>query len=201
MYLLAGDIAATSMHWRKADWHMLKKLLPAIFIGVGLGVIILQGISNAILGTIIGALIVVLVAMKPFRERITGWAMRHIRWVRFTSGMLAGFTTTVGNVAGTVLSLYFMLLKVDKYTFVGTAAFFFLIVNLSKLPLYGMIGIFKTYYINTYLLTVPLVFVGAFAGKQFLEWVPQQAFNRIILITTGLAGFWLFIHWGFKALI
>lgn len=197
LYLLAGDVMATTLHWRKADWPMLRKLLPTIFIGLGLGIVVLQFISDAILGTMIGLLIIILVCMEPFRERITQWAMERIHIIRGISGILAGFTTTVGNVAGPVLSLYFLLLKVDKYTFVGTAAFFFLIVNLSKLPLYGMIGIFKTYYLSSYLVTVPFVFLGALLGKRFLEWIPQKQFNQIILIVTGLAGLWLFVRYSF----
>jgi uncharacterized protein len=195
LYLLAGDFMASAMHWRKANLPVLRKLLPAIFIGISLGIMTLTRVSNDFLGAIIGIMIVLMVGMEPFRPRVTAWATSHVRFVRTGSGMLAGFTTTVGNAAGPILSLYFLLLKIDKYGFVGTAALFFLIVNLTKLPLYGAIGIFKTYYLWSYLLTVPLVFVGALVGKHFLDWIPQKHFNQVILTATGLAGAWLVIRY------
>ncbi len=197
LYLLAGDFIAVSMHWRKANWPVLRKLLPAIFVGIAIGILTLRVISNNALGAVIGLLIVVMVSMEPFRPHITSWAMRYIRFVRVGSGMMAGFTTTVGNAAGPILSLYFLLLKIDKYGFVGTAALFFLIVNLTKLPLYASIDIFKGYYLWSYLITVPFVFVGAVFGKRFLEWIPQQRFNQVILLATGLAGAWLFVQYMF----
>ncbi len=194
LYLLAGDVMATLMHWRKASFPVLRKLLPAIFIGMAIGGLVLTQVSNQLLGAVIGVMIVLMVSMEPLRPRITNWAMRHSTFVRTGSGMLAGFTTTVGNAAGPILSLYFLLLKIDKYGFVGTAALFFLIVNITKLPLYGALGIFQEYYLWSYLVTVPWVFVGALFGRRFLEWIPQKYFNQLILSMTGLAGIWLIIR-------
>jgi uncharacterized membrane protein YfcA len=191
LYLLAGDVVAVSMHWRKANWGVLRKLLPAIFVGIAVGGLTLTQVSNNVLGVIIGAMIVLMVGMEPFRPRVTDWANRHVRFVRTGSGVLAGFTTTVGNAAGPILSLYFLLLKIDKHGFVGTAALFFLIVNVTKLPLYGVMDIFKSYYLASYLLTIPLVVLGAVAGRRFLEWIPQRYFNQVILSATGLSGVWL----------
>ncbi len=195
LYLLAGDIIAVFLHWRKADLPVLRKLLPAIFVGMALGILVLTQISNNYLGALIGMLILGMVFMEPFRPRITQWAERNSRFVRNGSGMLAGFTTTVGNAAGPILALYFLLLKIDKYGFVGTAAVFFLVVNVTKLPLYWSIDIFKTYYLWSYLLTVPMVAVGALFGKRFLEWIPQQRFNQLILLVTGLSGIWLIVRY------
>lgn len=191
LYLLAGDLVASFMHWRKANLPVLIQLLPAIFFGIGLGALTLTQVSNDLLGALIGVLIVLMVGMEPFRPRVSEWAMRNIYFVRSGSGVLAGFSTTVGNAAGPILSLYFLLLKIDKYGFVGTAALFFLIVNVTKLPLYGALGMFKTYYLWSYMVTVPFVIVGALFGRRFIEWIPQQYFNRVVLSITGLSGIWL----------
>jgi uncharacterized membrane protein YfcA len=191
LYLLAGDLVASFMHWRKANLPLLIQLLPAIFFGIGLGALTLTQVSNDLLGALIGVLIVLMVGMEPFRPRVSEWSMRNIYFVRSGSGVLAGFSTTVGNAAGPILSLYFLLLKIDKYGFVGTAALFFLIVNVTKLPLYGALGMFKTYYLWSYMVTVPFVIVGALLGRRFIEWIPQQYFNRVVLSITGLSGIWL----------
>ena len=195
MYLFVGDLIAVSLHARNANWSILRRLLPTILLGIVVGIGTVNMMSSDHLGGIIGLLIIGIVAMEPFRPKVTAWAERHSRFVRHSSGTLAGFTTTVGNVAGPILTLYFLLLKVDKYSFVGTAALFFFIVNIIKLPLYASIGVFKSYYVWSYLLTVPLVFVGAIAGRRFLEWIPQKQFNQVVLTLTGIAGAWLFLRY------
>ncbi len=195
LYFIAGDLSAVAMHWRTTNWSIIKRLLPSVFLGIAIGALTLSWISDYILGAVIGLLIITLVIMEPFRDKIAQWAMRNASVVRSTFGISAGFTTTVGNAAGPIITIYFLLLKMDKYSFVGTAAFFFLIVNLTKLPFYGAIDIFKGYYMWSYLLTVPFVFVGAFIGKRFLHWVPQERFNQVVLLATALAGIWLLVRY------
>ncbi len=194
LYLLTGDLVAVSLYWRQAHWQELKKMLPTILTGIAIGAGILFFLDNETLGPVIGGLILVLVGLEPFRPKITQWALSHPGKVRGTSGVLAGITTTVGNAAGPIISLYLLLLKIDKHGFVGTSAIFFFCVNMTKIPVYGALGIFKSYYLLTYLATVPLVFMGAYAGRRFLKWIPQQWFNRVILIFTGIAGLTLLLR-------
>lgn len=195
MYLLAGDAAAIYMHWRNASWALLKKMMPAIVAGIVLGSLALGILSNNWLGLTIGFLFIFLVGVEPMRAKLMAWSQKQAGLVRNASGVLAGFCTVIGNVAGPVLSIYFLLLKIDKHRFVGTTALFFLIVNLIKVPVYAYIGIFKAYYIGSYLITLPLVFVGAFYGGRFLKWVPQKQFNLIILLFTGVGGFVLVLKY------
>lgn len=195
LYLLAGDLMAVSFYWRQANMIELRRLLPMIFVGIGSGILFLKFVNNDALGLIIGLMIVFFVSLEPFRVSVTEWAMRRIFWVRNLSGWLAGFTTTVGNAAGPVLSLYFLLLKLDKHSFTGTAALFFLTVNVTKLPLYGAIGIFKDYYLWSVLVTIPFVFIGGFFGRRFLHWIPQKRFTQAILFFTGLSGVILIVRY------
>ena len=188
LYLLAGDCVAAKLYWNRANKKELLSMLPAIIVGIILGIVLISMVSDAILGLLIGCMIVLLVSLEPFRGTITAWAMVRISWVRGISGGLAGFSTTVGNAAGPIVSLYFLLLKLNKHTFAGTAALFFLIVNLIKLPLYYSIGIFKSEYMLSVLVTIPIVFVGTYLGHRFLQWIPQKSFNKLTLLFTLVAG-------------
>lgn len=125
LYLLTGDVMTVNFYWRQANMMELRHLLPIVFVGVGSGILVLQFVSNEFLGLIIGFMIVFFVSLVSFRASVTQWAMCRIFWVRNLSGWLAVLTTTVGNAAGPVLSLYFLLLKLDKHSFTGTAALFF----------------------------------------------------------------------------
>ena len=54
-------------------------------------------------------------------------------------GIAAGFATTVANAAGPVMSMYLLMKNLPKEQFVATGAWFFLVVNLAKLPIYAVI--------------------------------------------------------------
>ena len=195
MYLLVGDIVALGLYWRLAHYHELVKMVLPVLLGIGLGGLLLAALDNAHLGLTIGLVVVFLVTLEPLRPRLTQWALAHPRGVRGGSGLLAGVATTIGNAAGPILALYFLLLKLDKKGFVGTSAVFFFFVNVSKLPIFVGQDIFKPEYIPSVLLTAPLVFAGAVGGRLFLEWISQLWFNRLILICTAVAGVWLVLRY------
>ena len=93
------------------------------------------------------------------------------------------------------MSLYFLLLKLDKKAFVGTGAIFFCCVNLAKIPVFVGQDIFQLRYFASVFVTAPLVLAGALGGRKFLEWIPQLWFNRIVLFFTAFAGVWLILRY------
>jgi len=195
MYLLVGDMVAVTLYWRLAHWQELKKMMLPVLAGVILGGILLAFLNNENLGLTLGVVVLVLISLEPLRPRLTQWALEHPGSVRSGSGLLAGIATTIGNAAGPILSLYFLLLKLDKKAFVGTGSIFFLFVNVAKIPIFLGQGIFHMQYLGSVALTAPLVLLGALGGKKFLEWISQQWFNRIVLSLTALAGFWLVVRY------
>ena len=135
--------------------------------------------------------ILALVALEPFRPRLSEWALRNQGIARAGTGTLAGFATTISNSAGPILNIYFLLLKLDKHAFIGTATMFFFFANVSKIPVFLFQGIFDLQYLPSLAIVAPLVYLGAFAGRYFLEWIPQLWFNRAVLFFTALAALWL----------
>jgi uncharacterized protein len=195
LYLLVGDTIAVSLYWRLAHWKELIKMVLPVLTGIILGGISLAYLDNDNLGLTLGLVVIVLVSLEPLRPQLTGWALDHPHSVRSGSGVIAGIATTIGNAAGPILSLYFLLLKLDKKAFVGTGSIFFLFVNVAKIPIFIGQGIFQPMYFGSVLLTAPLVLVGALGGKKFLEWISQLWFNRIVLSFTAFAGAWLVLRY------
>jgi hypothetical protein len=62
--------------------------------------------------------------------------------VAVAAGVAAGFTTMTANAAGAVMTLYLLAMRVEKLRFIGTSAWFFLIVNVSKVPFSAGLGLF-----------------------------------------------------------
>jgi uncharacterized membrane protein YfcA len=195
MFLLIGDTVAVWLYWRLAHWQELKKMFVPVVIGIGAGAFVLNNLDNASLGLVIGVMVLLLVMMEPVRPQLTKLALAHPLSARNATGALAGLATTIGNAAGPFLSIYFLVLNLDKRAFIGTGSIFFMFVNLSKLPVFYQQDIFQAQYLGSIVLTAPLVYVGALGGRQFLEWISQLWFNRVVLFFTALAGVWLIVSY------
>lgn len=193
IYLMIGDIAAVSLYRRLAHWQELKLMIMPVLAGILAGGLVLGSLTNAGLGLTLGLAILVLVLMEPIRPRLTRVALSHPGSARTLSGVLAGIATTIGNAAGPILSIYFLVLNLDKRAFIGTGSIFFLFVNLAKVPIFVSQDIFQPDYAASIALTAPLIFAGALAGRYFLEWISQIWFNRIVLLLTAMAAVWLIL--------
>ena len=186
---------AVSFYWRLAHFNELKKMIYPVLLGIAAGGVMLSFLDNNNLGLIIGLLVVFLVLLEPFRPKITEFAVCNPRSIRIGSGIVAGISTTIGNAAGPIAALYFLLLRLDKKTFIGTSSIFFLSVNTTKIPIFYYQDLFTVAYLPSIGLTAPLVYFGALFGKNFLNWVSQIWFTRIILICSALEGFWLILRY------
>ncbi len=99
-------------------------------------------------------------------------------------GLAAGFGTVVGNAAGPVMGIYLISMGMLKAEFMGTWAWFFMIVNLSKLPLFGSLGMITTETLLFSLALMPCLILGALIGKRLFLLIPQKVFDPLVL---GLA--------------
>ena len=99
-------------------------------------------------------------------------------------GFLGGFSTMIGNAAGPVMTIYFLSIGFKKNKFIGTAAWFFLFVNVFKVPFH--IIVWKT--IDTSILLfglslLPFIIFGAYIGFWIVQKIPEKPY-RIFLITS-----------------
>jgi len=118
----------------------------------------------------------------------------HSRWFIALTGILAGFSTFVANAAMPVMSVYLVSQGFNKREFLGTAAWFFFLLNLSKAPVYGRMGMFERWMLPFDLWLVAPVLVGALFGVLVLRFIPQRAFNALALLLAGLAAIRLIIR-------
>lgn len=185
---LIGDTAAVYLYWRLANWRELRRMLLPLLIGIALGALVLRSLDNRTLGFTIGLMVLLLVAMEPIRPQLTRLALAHPASAQASTGTLAGLATTISNSAGPILNIYFLVLNLDKRSFIGTVTMFFAFANVAKLPIFIGQDVFHREHMLSLLTVVPLVYLGAFGGKKFLEWISQLWFNRIVLALTAVAG-------------
>ncbi|MHC4927423.1 MAG: sulfite exporter TauE/SafE family protein [Planctomycetota bacterium] len=188
--LIFADIFAVTYYRRHGEWKHLMKLLPWALVGVGIGFFVLKMIDSEQLKPVIGAIVLVMLGLR-FQTLLgkdkDSDHVSHNRLFAATMGTAAGVTTMMANAAGPVMTLYLLSMGFDKKKFIGTAAWFFFIVNWIKVPLMGGLGMITLESLKLDLVAFPAVAVGAFAGIWLLKRIPQKLFNMIALALAAAA--------------
>lgn len=98
--------------------------------------------------------------------------------------MTAGFTTMVANAAGPVMILYLLAMRLPKLVFVGTAAWYFMALNLFKLPFSASLGLINPASLGVDLWLGPFAVLGALAGRPVVARLNQRVFEQVALALT-----------------
>ncbi len=185
--LLVGDVMALAYYRRNANWERLIELCPFVLAGMVPGYLVLWLASESTMRVLLGAIVLLLLAVHLVRQRSQGPPRLDRRWLVGVTGLLAGFGTTVGNAAGPVMGIFLVGQRLEKHEFLGTAAWFFLLVNLSKIPLFVALGMITPATLKLDAVLAPLAILGALTGARLLRWIPQRMFNTLVLLLAGLA--------------
>lgn len=193
--LIFGDFVAVFSYRKHTDWSHLRRLFLWTGAGVVLGALAMRVIDNRQAQLLVGGMIVVLTGLHVWRKRHaatstspTTEAADHGPWFAPTIGVLTGFTTLVANAAGPLMAIYLLSMRLPKMAFVGTAAVFFLLLNLFKVPFMIGLGLITTDSFSFNLALAPAVLAGAFLGRWLLPRVSQLWFERLALALSAAAG-------------
>lgn len=186
--LICGDVFAVSAFRKHAKWGHIWKTLPPAIAGIFVGYWLMPRIPRDKFGPVIGWIVLVMVALQYFRQfrPSTFEKIPHTRWFAWTMGAWSGVTTMMANAAGPVMALYLLAVNLPKYELVGTGAWFFLIINITKLPFSSHLGLINEHTLVLNLLLVPLVLAGIFLGRALIGRVPQKLFEQILLLSAAL---------------
>ena len=191
--LIVGDVLALALYRRHADWATLLRLAPAVVLGIAVGAIFLAVADDTGVRRVIGVILLVLVLTTLWLRRRRGDAARSGIPALVGYGTLGGFTTMVANAGGPVMSMYFLAARFDVRAFLGTAAWFFAIVNVSKVPIAVGLGLLSPQSLLVDLVLVPAVLVGGAIGWRIAGRLSQVAFDRIVLTLTTLTAVYLIL--------
>ena len=193
--LLAGDVLAVSLYHSQADWKLIRGLLPAVLPGIALGALFMHYVDDKVMLIGIGLCIAATLIVQAFlrlRARKTSQPAdgdnaneaAPNRALIVGTGVMAGFVTLVGNAAAAVMSLYLLVTHTDKTRFVASSAWFYLIINVVKVPFIVSLGIVNWRHVAILGTVVPLVVVAGLLGKRFLTRLNQHQFELITLLVT-----------------
>jgi uncharacterized membrane protein YfcA len=191
--LCAADLFAIAYYRRHAQARRLFELALWVVLGMAGGVLALR-LGESVLRRVVGGIVLLMVAAHLWRKRRgeqpvpSGW--HH----GVPYGVTAGFATTVANAAGPVMSLYLLSQRLPKEEFIATGAWFFFLINLTKVPLYAHLGMIGKTSLAFDACLLPAVAAGALLGRVVMRRLPQGVFEKVVLGMTAAAALLLFVR-------
>ncbi|MCW5943790.1 MAG: sulfite exporter TauE/SafE family protein [Fimbriimonadaceae bacterium] len=196
--LIVADLFAVLWYREHCRWDQIRRLSPWVAFGLVLGAAFLLSIGETagkdVLNPTIGGIVLAMLAVHLLRKRTGDRLNLRSKPAIAGAGTLAGFTTTVSNAAGPVMTIYVTAQGLTKNEFMGTFAWYFFLINSAKVPILLAISLAQpsnplmtsaTGIFN--LIVVPAIIGGAFLGKWLLPRIPQRAFEAVILTLAAIA--------------
>jgi len=187
--LIAGDVFAILFYGKHANWSYIYRMIPPALLGICMGAWAMTWLDSAVYKPFIGATILLLVVLQTVRVWRPQWFenVPQSQWFAWSMGILAGTTTMMANAAGPVFGLYLLAIGLPKLEFVGTAAWFFLLINVTKIPFSWGLGLIRIDTLSMNLLLIPLVAFGLWLGRKLVQRISQRVFDSLILSVTAAA--------------
>ncbi len=187
--LILGDIIAI-IYWRRhAVWKQLIRLIPWTFVGIILGYLLIERITNQQLMPVIGGIILGMITLGWWQNRLRMESVPRQWYFAGFIGILAGTTSMLAHAAGPIMMIYLLAMRFDKKQFIGTNAWFFWMLNLSKMPFTGKLDLIDKASLLTNISLLPAIIAGAVLGIFLVHRLPQKAFDltiKIIAITIAI---------------
>lgn len=210
--LLLGDAVAISMYARHADRRLLLRLLPSVTVGLAAGYALVRVADPAVVARVIGAILLLTVLGQVPRRApskppgvsagaadddeggVPESGARAVGPVSVLLGIGAGLSTMVANAGGPMMTLYVLRMRVTTLAFLGTVAWFFLAVNLLKLPFSIGLGLITPQSLVISAAIAPGMLAGALVGRRLVRGMSRQVFEAVALIATAAAAIWLLVR-------
>jgi uncharacterized membrane protein YfcA len=187
--LCAADVFAVFYYRRHAQTARLASLAPWVVLGMAGGAVAL-GFPEPFLRRLVGGIVLAMIVVYWARQRAAAIGPAPVAATPANAGIYgvtAGFATMVANAAGPIMNLYLLSKRLPKEELIGTGAWFFLIINFSKLPVYAMHHLLSARSLAFDAVLLPGVVAGAFSGRALFARVPQRAFEHVVLGLTAVS--------------
>ena len=185
--LIGGDIFAILYYKKYTQWKYVFILIPWMFLGVILGTYGGNLLTENTFKTGMASLILLTTLLLFYLERKPLKAVpKHWGFGSFL-GILAGFTTMIGNLAGAVTNIYFLAMRLPKNVFIGTSAYVFFIINIFKIPFH--IWVWETIdldSVKTSLQFFPFLALGLYVGVNLVKRINDEGYRKLILFLTAI---------------
>ena len=214
--LIFADMMALVLLRRSVRWRIVLQAVPWAMAGVLAGWRVLayaktlpvpegDDFLRRLVGGIMVIVVVAGVVVRLYRARRvetaapenpspsgspSGMSPSRYAFTAFIA-VFAGCVTMIANNSGPAWVLYLMLFGLDKYFFLGTAAWLFAIQNIVKVPFVVQLGYtdIGTLHLNLYM--IPFTVLGVILGRWVVGRVSQKVFDNTIQVMALMGALYL----------
>lgn len=185
--LVVMDVVSV-IQWRKwVDWRIMRRILPGSLLGIFIGWLTAEVVSDAVVRLIVGVVSVLFVARAALapRARVEGVPgdrplLAHV------CGTAAGYTSFVAHAGAPPLQIYMMPLQLDPKIFTGTTVMFFAVTNALKLIPYTMLGEFDAQNLGRAAAMFPIAMLSTWAGAWAVRRMRAAIFYPLTYVSVAL---------------
>lgn len=191
--LISADVIAVLVYRRHANWAFIWRLLPWMVCGVFVGYVVFSRVDDQQVRVLIGGILLLMTVVHFVRK----WLRRNTQEVDrmpqhpvfiVSTGVLGGFATMVANAAGPVAALYFIASGLPKYAYIGTSAWFFLLINCFKVPFMVELGVIdgESLWMSAHFMLFAVL--GAVIAPFLVKRLNQKLFELLIWFFVVIGG-------------
>lgn len=187
--LCFADLIAVLYYRRIAEWKYILRLLPSALVGFGIALWVDTMIHPEGFQRLMSICLLIVFLFMLWSE----WKGKDNRlsahwWYAPLFGILGGFTTMIGNAAGPVLAIYLLSMKLPKYSFIGTNAWFFLVINYLKIPIQAFVwNNINTTSLMLDIYAIPFIIAGGVLGVLLVKKLPEKGFRYFTIVMTFIS--------------
>ena len=186
--LMVQDVFTVWNYRRSFDRVLLAHLLPGALVGIALAWLTAASVSDAYVRLAVGVIAVAFCMDTRLSRRKPGEQRPHNWGAAALLGTTSGFTSFMVNAGGAPFIAYALPRVASKEQLAGSAAIYFCLVNIVKLPPYLMLGQFSRESLLISMSLLPVAIAANIAGIWLVRRISATAFFRIMLLITFVIG-------------
>src|SRR5690606_12037445 len=186
--LCFADLLAGIYYRKRFHRDLVLEPMPWALLGLVVALVAGHLIPQSGFKAMMAACILLGVAtMVGTRRPERAYAFTNSVWFAPGMGFLLGFSTMIGNAAGPLLVVYLLALRLPKFAFVATGAWFIMILNYFKIPLQAFVWDNLSW--NSFLLdmtALPFILLGGILGIRVVHILPERQFKVAMIALTAI---------------
>lgn len=148
------------------------------------GARLVPGMDERLLSRLLG---VFMMAYVIFLALNRDWKINPSKSTAIFGGVLSGFSSGIFGVGGAIRAAFLTSFKLNKEVFIFTAGSIGFFIDSGRLISYTLDGTsLNSDLLIALLVSVPVSFLGSYAGKKITEKIPQESFRNVISLALFL---------------
>jgi uncharacterized membrane protein YfcA len=184
LLLLLSDPISLWLYWRRWDGGEVRRLVPAMLVGIVLGGWLVAGLSATSLRQAIGGA-ALLFGSAQLAVMLRGGnpsAAPAALPVATGVGLLAGVASTVAHSGGVVLGLYLIGRPLSSAGVVATGTLAYAMSDVVKVGTYAAIGWVTPPLLLATVAATPFLYLGSWLGYRLNARLPRRAFALTVVV-------------------